>query len=805
MKTKREIKCAAVLGAGVMGAQIAAHLASAGIKVCLLDIVPPELTEEDKKKGLTEQSPEFRNKFALKGLEGQLKARQSGFMTKEDAQRVKVGNFEDNLEWLKECDWIIEVVVENLKIKQDLFKKVKKYWNKQAIISTNTSGIRIREIAEVMPAEMQTHFLGTHFFNPVRFMHLLEIIPHPKTKKEIVEFMCWFCERELGKGVVIAKDTPNFIANRIGVGGMIYAVRAMLELGLKIEEVDMVMGPPMGRPKSALFRTADMVGLDTLVHIAHNTAPLVKSKEAEEFFTLPEFIEKMVEKGLLGNKAGKGFYQRIEKKKFLVIDPESLEYREQAPEKSDALAMVQFESDPAKRLKAVVNLPDKYGQFAWKVFTGLSIYSAEKVGEIAKTIVDIDNAMKWGFNFDLGPFESWDAVGLKESVARMKKEGYKVPKKIEEMLKNKKYSFYKKKAGKTYYYDFKKKDYVPIPENPNIIVLKDLKEAKKVVDTCPTASIIDLGDGVYCVEFHSVMNALDEDMMKMMNKAVDLAEENGVGVVIGNQTNAIPGAFSAGANINVVLQGAREGRFDEIERAVKYFQETNLRLYYSKVPVVSAPYGMTLGGGAEVAMSCNKMVAAADLFMGLVEVGVGLIPGGGGTMLLLRHYQNFIPKVVKLTDLQPFVQTLFENIAMARTSNSAKEARDMGFLRPWDKIIFNRDHLIAEAKREVLAMWQAGYKPPEKRKIQVMGDNLRGMINVFVYNMRQGNYITDYECHIAKRLAWVLGGGDAPENAFLDEEEILALERQVFVELCGEKKTQERLEHMLLTGRPLRN
>lgn len=805
MKKQREIKRAAVLGAGVMGSQIAAHLASAGLEVCLLDIVPPRMTEEDQKKGVKVEDKAFRNRFAQKGLDAQLKSKQSGFMARSDGERVKVGNFEDNLDWLKSCDFILEAVVEDLKIKQELFAKVKNYWNGEAIVATNTSGIPLKQIASALNPELQKYFIGIHFFNPVRYMHLCEVIPWAKTRKDVVEFMAEFVERELGKGVVLAKDTPNFVANRVGVGGLIYAMRVMAEMGLRIEEVDSVMGPPMGRPKSAMFRTADMVGLDTLVHIAHNTAAAVSKDEAEKYFALPGFIEKMVEKKLLGNKTDGGFYKRIDKKTFKVIDPKSCGYVDQGGEKSDKLGLLMFEKDVGKRIKGVVNMEDKFGKFAWKVFAGSSIYAAEKLGEICDSILDIDNGMKWGFNFDLGPFEAWDAVGLKESVARMKAEGMKVPKKVEEMLAKKKSSFYISKAGKRFYYDFKKKNYLPAPENPNIIVLRDLKAQKKVVATCPTASIIDLGDGVYCVEFHSTMNALDSDMWKMMNQALDLAEQKGVGVVIGNQTNELPGAFSAGANINVILQGARSGQFDMIEKEVKTFQELNLRLYYSPVPVVATPHGLTLGGGAEVCMSCNKLVAAADLYMGLVEVGVGLIPGGGGTMLLLRNWQMNIPKKAEVRDMSPFVVPVFESIATARTSSSAADARDMGFLRPGDKILLNRDHLVAEAKREVLAMVSVGFKPPEKRKLQVMGDALQGMVNVVLYNMKQGNYASDYDCLIGKKLAYVLGGGDVPENSLVDEEEIVALERKVFVELCAEKKTQERLEHMLKTGRPLRN
>ena len=805
MKKKREIKRAAVLGAGVMGSQIAAHLASAGVEVFLLDIVPPKMSDDDIKKGVKVEDKSFRNRFAQKGLDAQVKSKQSGFMTKADAEKVRVGNFDDNLELLKKCDFILEAVVEDLQIKKDLFAKVKKHWNGDAIIATNTSGIPLKSIASVLSPDMQKYFIGIHFFNPVRYMHLCEVIPWAKTKKDLIPFMANFVERELGKGVVLAKDTPNFVANRVGVGGLIYAMRAMVDMGLRIDEADMVMGTPMGRPKSAMFRTADMVGLDTLVHIAHNTAKAVKKDEADVFFMLPAFVEKMVEKKLLGNKTDGGFYKRIDKKNIKVIDTKSVDYVDQAPQKSDKLGLIAFEKDPGKRIKATVNIDDKYGKFAWKVFAGGSLYAAEMVGQICDCIVDIDNGMKWGFNFDLGPFEAWDAVGLKESVARMKAEGLKIPKKIEEMLAKKKTSFYISKGGKRFYYDFKKKNYLPIPENPNILLLKDLRAQKKVVDSCPTASIIDLGDGVYCVEFHSTMNALDSDMWTMMGKALDLAEEKGVGVVIGNQTNELPGAFSAGANINVILQGAKAGQFDMIEKEVKKFQDLNMRLYYSPVPVVGTPHGLTLGGGAEVCMSCNKLVAAADLYMGLVEVGVGLIPGGGGTMLLLRNWQSGVPAKAEIDDLSPFALPVFISIAQAKTSGSAADAMAMGFLRPQDKILFNRDHLVAEAKREVLAMAAAGFKPPAKKKLRVMGDALLGMANAELYNLKQGNFASDHDCLIARKVTWVLGGGQIPENSLVDEEDILALERQVFVELCAEKKTQERLEHMLKTGKPLRN
>jgi len=800
-----DIKKAAVLGSGVMGTGIAGLLASVGLEVELLDIVP-KFTDDERRKGTKEDSPAFRNRLAADSIQKALKQQQSPFMAPEDAEGVRPGNFDDHMDRIADCDWIIEVVVENLEIKKKLFERVKKHWNQKAILSTNTSGIPIKDIAAAMSPEMRKVFLGTHFFNPPRFMHLLEIIPGKETKKDVIRDMAEFCERTLGKGVVYAKDTPNFVGNRIGVAGMIRAMQIMMEMGLSIDEVDQIMGTPMGRPRSAMFRTADLVGLDTLVHIAHNTAKLVSDDEAGKFFTLPQFVEKMVEKGCLGDKTNGGFYKRGEKSKRLVMNPQALDYGEPKGEKFAALGMIAFEGDPGKRIAKVISLEDKAGKFAWRVTADTSLYSAERVPEIADTILEVDNALRWGFNFDLGPFEAWDAIGLKESVERMKAEGLTIPKKIEDMLANKATSFYKREKGKKLYWDFKKKDYKPIPANPDIIILKDVKEDKKrVIETCPTASLLDIGDGVFLVEFHSPMNSLDEDMWKIMRKAVDRAIAEGKGVVIGNQMAGMPGAFSAGANINVVLQAAKAGQFDEIRRAVKFFQETNLLMTYSKVPVVAAPYGMTLGGGAEVAMASNKMVCHADLFMGMVEVGVGLIPAGGGCMMLLKRFQNCVPKKVEINNLQPFVTPLFQMIAQATVSSSAADARKMGFLKAEDKIIFNQRMLIGQAKKEVLAMSAAGFVPPRPEKIQVLGEQLRGIANAFLLDMVSGGYASEYDAFIAKKIAGVLGGGSAPENGFVDENIIVELEREAFVELCHEQKTQERLQHMLATGRPLRN
>ncbi len=804
---KREIKKAGVLGAGVMGIGIAGHLASAGLDVVLLDIVPPELSEDDKKKGLTEESPAFRNRLATSAIQkAQKQGNQSPFMCKEDAEKLTPGNFDDHAHLLKDCDWIIEVVVEDLKIKQKVMKMVEKNWNKEAIISTNTSGLPLKEIAEKLKPEMKNKFLGTHFFNPVRFMHLLEIIPMKETKKDVVKFMADYCEKVLGKGIVFGKDTPNFVANRIGVAGMIGTINLMDELGITVDEADRIFGKPMARPKSAIFRTADMVGLDTLVHIAHNTAGRVKQKEAERYFSLPDYIEKMVDKGMLGNKSGGGFYKKLEKKHYQIIDPQTVDYKEQDGEKFEQIGMIQFIGDPGERIKATINLEGRAGEFAKRATYEQLIYSAERIPEIANNIVEIDNGMKWGFNFELGPFETWDAIGLKSSVKDMEAMGYKVPKKIYEMLENKANSFYKMKKGVCHYYDFKKKDYAPLEEKPESIIIADVKkDKKKIIEERNTVSLIDIGDGVYLVEFHSPMNSLDNDMWQVMRKAVDTAYDKGVGVVIGNQVPDIPGAFSAGANIGVILQGAREKQWDMIKEAVWYFQETNQYIRYAPVPVVTAPYGMTLGGGAEVCMGSDKMVCHHDLFMGMVEPGVGLIPGGGGCMNLLRQYQNYVPRNAEMNNLQPFTAALIQMIGTAKVSDSAAHARELGFLRPWDRIVFNKRHLIGEAKKEVLAMDYLGYTPPRKEKIQAMGDQLRGVANAFLQDMVLGGWASEHDALIIKKLAHVLGGGFVPENSWVPEDYFLELEREAFVELCAEEKTQERLDHMLKTGRPLRN
>jgi len=794
-----KIKKVAVLGSGIMGMGIAGHIASAGVKVVLLDIVPPDLKGDDLK------NPALRNKFAATAVQKALKAKQSPLMSKEDAELITIGNFDDDMKLLMDCDLIIEVVVENLKIKQALFKKIKPHYNGTAIISSNTSGIPIKAIAEIMPDTMKANFLGTHFFNPVRFMHLLEIIPTADTSVDVIATISEFCTSVLGKGVVNANDTPNFVGNRIGVAGMIFSMKLMLEMGLSIHETDQIMGPPMGRPKSAMYRTADLVGIDTLIHVAKNTRGLVNKTEADQYFTLPGFIEEMGEKGLLGNKTGGGFYKR-EGSKFSIINPDTLKYDPKPKEKIKALGMIAFKPTPGERIAATIAMKNQFGDFAWKVFADGCLYAASLIPEIADTIVEIDNAMKWGYNFDMGPFEAWDAVGVEAVIERMKADGMSIPKVIEDMLSSGSISFYREADGKKYFYDFAKGDYVEITPNPDLLIINDVKKkTSNVIESCNTASLLDIGDGVLLVQFHSPMNSLDRDMWEIMRNAVELAEAKGVGVVIGNQDSAMPGAFSAGANISMILEGAKAADWKKLEDEIKFFQETNLLMTYSPVPVVAAPYGLTLGGGAEVAMSCNKIVCHHDLFMGLVEAGVGVVPAGGGCMLLMRHYQNFVPKNAVMNNLQPFAQPVIQMIGMATVSTSAANARELGFVRPWDKIHFHKPTLVGQAKKEVLAMAAAGFTPPRPQNIQVMGDQLRGLANALVHDMKLGGHASEHDALILKKLAHILGGGFVPENSWVSEEDILALEREVFLELCAEQKTQDRLQHMLLSGKPLRN
>lgn len=799
----RKIKQAAVIGSGVMGGGIAALLAGAGIKTILLDIVPFDLKDEEK------TDPAARNRIAKAGLDTVLMSAPSLLMQLKDIDRITIGNLEDDFDKLANCDWIVEAVIENIEIKQDLFKRIVPVRKAGSVISSNTSGIPLEKMSQGLDREFRQHFLGTHFFNPVRYMKLLEIIPGEETLPEVIEFMADFGERILGKGIVWAKDTPNFIGNRIGVQGMVKAMQLMLTDGLTIPEVDALFGPAIGRPKTAMFRTSDLVGLDTLGHVAQNTYDLVVDDEARDSFVLPEFVNRMIAKNLLGKKTQSGFYktdltpewEKIRK----VIDPHTLEYAEYDQPDFPCLAAAKKAKTLPEKIKALVYGDDKGAVFAWKVIAQNLIYAANRVPEITDTIVEIDKAMQWGFNFEMGPFETWDAIGLQTSVAKMEKEGLEVPATIKTMLEDGHTSFYRQANGGRAYYDFVSQDYRPLVENENVISLNVLRRADKVARTCSSASLIDLGDNVFCLEFHTKMNALNKEIVEFQQEIVEYVDTNGAGLVIGNQAGGMPGAFSAGGDLNFMASLALEGKYAEIDAFLQIAQNGLQEAKYCSFPVVAAPYGMALGGGCEVCLAADRIVAHAELYMGLVEIGVGLLPAGGGCLNLWKKFINSIPQAVTDVDLAKFFVPAFMNIAMAKFSTSAADARAHGFLGPNDRIVFNRDYLISEAKKEVLSMVDAGYAPPVKRKIKVLGEAAQGMIDAEIFNMLHGKFITEYDAFLAKRIAYVISGGNVRDNSEVEEDLILKLEREAFVDFWKEEKTQARVEHMLKTGKPLRN
>ena len=799
------IKKVAVLGAGVMGSGIAAHVANAGIPCVLLDIVPRELTEEEKKKGLTLQHPAVRNRFAILGKQNALSARPAAFYSNQDEDLVTVGNFDDHLKWLGDCDLVIEVVVENLQIKQGLFKRIAANRKPGSIVTSNTSGISVSAMVEELPEEFQQHFCVTHFFNPPRYMKLLEIVSHPRTDKKVLEIVDHFCTYTLGKGVIYGKDTPNFVANRVGVEGMMYAMQLMLEEGYRIDEVDAITGNALGRPRTASFKTADLVGLDTLAHVAKNVYDNTPNDERRQVFQMPEFILKMVEKKWLGDKTRQGFYKKEKsadgKTLRKVLDYKTMEYVDVSKFNYDSLKASKGIEDDGERIKAVVYAEDRAGKFAWKLTAESLLYSARRIPEICDSITDADNGMKWGFNFKLGPFETWDAIGVRRSVEKMQAEGMEVPQKVLDMLAAGKESFYLKKPDGSYCYDFARKDYVKIAANPHIILLPERKARNQVVASNPGASLYDIGDGVACLEFHTKMNSVDADLIEMLNRSVDIVEKDFVGMVIANHAER----FSVGANIFLILIYAKEKKFDEVQKVVKSFQDANMRVRYSSMPVVAAPAGMALGGGCEIVLHADRVQACGETYIGLVEVGVGVIPAGGGTKELVKRMVEGIPGEPP-DNLLPFAQKAFELIGQAKVATSARMAIDYGILKPSDGITLNRDLLIHDAKNAVLGMVKAGYRQPRPmQNIPVGGEESAAAFRVYVQGMVNGGYATDYDRVVAGKLAHVITGGKVPMGARVSEQHLLDLELEAFLSLCGDERTQARMEHMLTFNKPLRN
>ncbi len=796
---------AAVLGAGTMGAGIAAHLANAGIPTLLLDIAPSELTAAEQAKGLTLESPAVRNRIVNSLFEAAKKLKPAPFMLGDNARLITTGNFSDDLVKLKECDFVIEAVVENLDIKHKLFAEVEKHRKPGAVIASNTSGIPIDSIAEPFSDEFKQHFVGIHFFNPPRYMKLVEVIPGSKTSGEIACAVSGFLDRRLGKGVVPAKDRPNFIANRIGVFGMMATIHEMIAMGFTPTEVDQMTGKAIGHASSATFRTSDLVGLDVTAHVTNNLYPAVPDDEDRDVFQLPALIQTLLDKKLLGDKTKGGFFKKSNdaegKRIILELDLATFEYKPQVKTKFASLDAAKAVEDKAKRVKTLVWGDDRVGEFLWKTSSRVSRYAANRIPEIAYTIVEIDNAIKWGFGWEIGVFEAWDAIGVVKSVERMRKEGQAIPANVEKMLASGATTFYKNEGGNHSFYDLVAGEYKRVPARPGVLVLKDVKERTGVIKSNPGASLIDIGDGVACLEFHSKMNSIGGDTVSMMNFAIDEVEKNFKGLVVGNQG----GNFSAGANIMMLLLAAQEEEWDDINMMVSALQRAVMRLRYSAKPVVTAPYGRTLGGGCEISMHGDKTRAAAETYMGQVEVGVGLIPAGCGTKEMTMRAMD---AAAKAPDADPlaFLKKTFELLGMGKVATSAQEARSWGLLRDSDAISMNGDRLIQDAKQEVLNLDAAGYvQPVERTDITVLGESAESAMKLALHMMKQGGFISDHDALIGKKLAHVMAGGTINHKTQVSERYLIDLEREAFVSLCGERKTQERIAAMLKTGKPLRN
>ncbi|WP_159800289.1 3-hydroxyacyl-CoA dehydrogenase/enoyl-CoA hydratase family protein [Flavobacterium sp. MK4S-17] len=795
---KRTIKKAAVVGSGIMGSAIACHFANIGVEVLLLDIVPKELTDAEKKKGLTLQDKAVRNRIVNDHLDNALKSKPSPIYHQKFASRIVTGNTEDDLPKIADADWVIEVVVERLDIKQKVFEQIEKYRRPGTLITSNTSGIPIHFMSEGRSEDFQKHFCGTHFFNPPRYLKLFEIIPGPKTSQEVLDFLNGYGEKFLGKTSVIAKDTPAFIGNRIGIYGIMSLFHQVKEMGLTIEEVDKLTGPVIGRPKSATFRTVDVVGLDTLVHVANGIYDNCPDDEVHELFKVPDFINKMMENKWLGSKTGQGFYKKVDKD-ILALDLDTLEYRPQKKASFATLELTKTIDKPIDRFKVLVKGTDKAGEFYRKNFAGMFAYVSNRIPEITDDLYKIDDAMKAGFGWENGPFEIWDAVGVEKGIEIMKAEGFEPAQWVKDMLASGNSTFYTIKEGNTYYYDIASKLQKKIPGQDAFIILNNIRESRKVWSNSD-AVIEDLGDGILNVEFRSKMNTIGGGVLQGINKAIDLAEKEYDGLVIGNQA----ANFSVGANIGMIFMMAVEQEYDELNMAIKMFQDTMMRVRYSSIPVVVAPHGMTLGGGCEMSMHADKVVAAAETYIGLVEFGVGVIPGGGGSKeMALRAADTWHKDDVELNVLREY----FLTIGTAKVSTSAYEAYDLGILQKGkDIVVVNKDRQIAEAKKYAKLMAEAGYTQPVKRKdIKVLGKQALGMFLVGTDSMQAGNYISEHDKKIANKLAYVMAGGDLSEPTLVTEQYLLDLEREAFLSLCGERKTLERIQHMLTKGKPLRN
>lgn len=800
--SKRRINKVAVIGSGIMGSGIACHFANIGVEVLLLDIVPRELNDVEKAKGLTLEDKVVRNRIVNGDLQKAIKSNPAPLYHKSFANRINTGNLEDDISKVKDVDWIIEVVVERLDIKKQVFENLEKHRTPGTIITTNTSGIPIKFMSEGRSEDFQKHFCGTHFFNPPRYLKLFEIIPGPKTDPEILDFLNGYGEQFLGKTTVVAKDTPAFIGNRIGIFGIQSLFHLVKDMGLTVEEVDKLTGPVIGRPKSATFRTVDVVGLDTLVHVANGIYENCPKDEAHDLFKLPEFVQTLVDNKWLGSKSGQGFYKKVRKddgsSEILTLDLDTMEYRSSKRASFATLELTKSVDKVTDRFPILIKGKDKAGDFYRQNFAGMFAYVTNRIPEISDELYKIDDAMKAGFGWEHGPFEIWDAVGLDKGLELMEAAGKKPATWIQEMKAAGATSFYTVKDGATYYYDIPQKKHQKVPGQDAFIILDNIRKSNEVFKNSGVV-VEDLGDGILNCEFQSKMNSIGGDVLTGLNKAIDLAEKDFDGLVVGNQ-----GAnFSVGANIGMIFMMAVEQEYDELNAAIKFFQDSVMRLRYSSIPTVVAPHGMTLGGGCEMTLHADRVVAAAESYIGLVEFGVGVIPGGGGSKeMALRASDSFMKDDVELNRLQEY----FLTIGMAKVSTSAYEAYDLDILKKGkDIVVVNKDRQIATAKAVARQMADQGYTKPVKRKnVKVLGKQALGMFLVGTDSMEASKYISEHDHKIANKLAYVMAGGDLSEPTLVTEQYLLDLEREAFLSLCGERKTLERLQHMIQKGKPLR-
>ncbi len=799
----RNIRKVAVLGSGVMGSRIACHFANIGCEVLLLDIQPKELTEKELKAGLTMDSPQFKNRIVSESLDFAVKSNPSPIYRKSFASRIKTGNFTDDMAQISTADWIIEVVVERLDIKKTVFDQVEKFRKAGTIISSNTSGIPIHLMLDGRSDDFKTHFCGTHFFNPPRYLQLLEIIPTPETNPEIVDFLIDFGSRMLGKKTVLCKDTPAFIANRVGVYSIMALLHAVKDMGFTVEEVDKLTGPILGRPKSATFRTCDVVGLDTLVHVANGLKANCPDDEEKDLFDLPDYVSKMVENGWLGSKSKQGFYKKVTnaegKSEILSLDLTTLEYRAASQVKFPTLDMARPIDDLKQRTKMLFMGMDKAGEFYRKLFGGLFAYVSNRIPEISDELYKIDDAIKAGFGWELGPFETWDILGFDQGLKLLEQSGKKPAAWILEMKSKGATSFYQHSKGQKSYFDIPSGTYKIIPGTENLVILDTLRTENTVWKNSD-ATLVDLGDGILNLEFHTKMNTIGGGVIEGINKAIDFAEKDQKGLVISNTGQN----FSAGANVGMIFMMAAEQDYDELNFAVKVFQDTMMRVRYSNIPVIVAPHNMALGGGCELSMHSDKVVAHAELYMGLVEFGVGLIPGGGGSKEFAKRLSDEMREGdIKINRLRE----KFLTIGQAKVSTSAYEAFDLGYLREGiDEVVVSRDHQLLHAKQACLEMANKGYIAPKREKnITVLGQEGLGIVYVGASSMVSGNYMSAHDQVISEKLGFVLCGGDLSSNTVVSEQYLLDLERKKFVELCQERKTLERLESLVKNGKILRN